>query len=95
MGGEGSMAAMNSSLKNNRNLVKQRRNAFNKEETKIRTGSYNKTLRCKRVSKVKMEKIKRRLQQERKADTERMIKALLVTAMILAGIFLVVRRVYF
>ena len=77
MGGEGSMAAMNASLKQNRNLAKVRRSKFKEERKEIRTSNYNKALRVKRISQVKLEKLRRSLLEERRKER---IRAMLILA---------------
>lgn len=78
MGGEGSMAAANNSLKNNRNLLAKR-----KEKSALR-GSYSKIVLKKfpKPSEEQLTEIKERLNRENKAL---MKKQILVFLLVLVG----------
>lgn len=92
MGGEGSMAAMNLSLKNNRKLLKERRSAFSRKENEGFIPGYHKPLQFKKVSKAKREEIRQRIFTERKWERIKMAIVLSTLGLVLtAAFFLVIR----
>lgn len=90
MGGEGSMAAMNSSLKYNRDQVKNRRNPFNKEKLEGFPNKYHKAIRIKQMSKVKLERLKLKLKEDRRQETLRIAFAILTSVGIALAIILTI-----
>ena len=94
MGGEGTMAAANTSLKNNRYLLQQKRNPFNNDKLDQFGPGYHKALRFKRVSAVKLEKIKRKIREVKRKEKIRLISALIVSVLLITAFIAVFWKIH-
>lgn len=89
MGGEGSMAGMIVSLKNNRLFLtrnKQRRREVY-EKLKEPTKSFSKKLKFKQISEVELQKIRIKLKSERNKENKKTI--LILLTIIMMGVILI------
>jgi hypothetical protein len=79
MGGESSMLGMIISYRNNRNLLKNKRKPFNKDKMPEKP-LYHRAFKDKYVSKVKLMNIRRRLQEDKRKETLKLVLALFTAA---------------
>jgi predicted nucleic acid-binding Zn ribbon protein len=90
MGGGGAMAGMNLSLKNNRNLLKESRRAFNGIEDEGFIPGYHKPLQFKKIPQAKLEEIRQRIREERKRERMKMAIVLSILGLALVGMFFLI-----
>ncbi len=94
MGGEGSILGMIISFRNNRELLKNRRKAFNKDWLDELPHKKFPPLQFKSVSATKLDRIKKRIRYERKIEERRRILFMLLL-LISAALFVVILYGYF
>lgn len=79
-GGVGFAGNSNSTFKNNRNLLKNRRKPFNKDMMPNEQTHYHRAFKDKHLSKDKLKNIKSRLQEDKRKETVRLTIILITTA---------------
>ena len=82
MGGEGSMLAMIVSYRNNRQMLKERRKAFNKDRLNKFPSRTNRTLKFRKVSAMKVERIKEQIRQDSLREEQKNLIAVLSVILI-------------
>ncbi len=94
MGGEGSIMGMIVSFRNNLNELKNRRKPFNKDKLEGFPNRYHRALRVKRISKVQLEKLRRKLRYDRREETLKLIFALITSVGIAFTLIYLAIKVY-
>ena len=88
------MLSMIISLRNNRELLKNKRNAFNKDRLNELPGKNIHPLKFKKVSEVKLLAIKQRIRSESARERRKGIIILVVLVVVMAVTFLIFTRRY-
>ena len=93
--GVGFAGTGNTSFRNNRNLLKNRRRPFNKDKTPDKATHYHRAFKDKNLSRIKLLDLRHRLQEDKRKETFRFILTLISAAVISLILLLLVWHYFF